>query len=117
MPVEIQCKQEAAILIQQLPKTWLLCLPLRLAHTLLPHSLLHTFIHDLQYKYSALVVKKKKKKLFYFWLGFAASPFAPRALYSFGHCVFFFFLCFGRSSWHVGDKWPFYDQYRGVGAQ
>lgn len=37
-PLEIQREREAALLIEQLPETELLRLPLLLAHTLLPHS-------------------------------------------------------------------------------
>lgn len=78
MPLEIQCKQEAALLIQQLPKTWLLCLPLRLAHTLLPHSTPHS-IHSYTTYNTIRHTRREENKLqakieeSQLWLGFAES--------------------------------------------
>lgn len=128
VPLEIQCKQEAALLIQQLPKTWLLCLPLRLAHTLLPHSTPHS-IHSYTTYNTIRHTRREENKLqakieeSQLWLGFAES-LSHYSLCITSH-VFIWrpssvfpppLLCFGRSSWHVGDKWPVYGQYCGVGA-
>lgn len=131
-PLEIQCEREATLLIEQLPETELLRLPLLLAHTLLPHSAPYS-IH-LYMTYNTILRARCERQTIRrdsripAPVGFRGTPVSfrwasltlvPRALHSSGNrpAFFFLFFSFGRSSWHASDECPVYGLCRSVGAQ